>query len=229
MPILPRSINDMLNFAEVHADVFDEAFAQIGLSHEEAVRFKEAASQAKADHTAQMAAENVKLAATLAAHMSMTRLRAVASETLATIKAFAETQEEPLAVYAAAEIPRPSAGGPLAAPGKPFKFRTALLSDGEVTLAWACVHPKGSSGTMYEVRRRVGAAGGAPQNGRFELLGTVGTKTFTDSTIPAGATSVVYEVTAVRSTVRGEAAQFNVNFGRQQMPVVQTVGVKMAA
>ena len=45
------------------------------------------------------------------------------------------------------------------------------------------------------------------------FLGTSGNRTFTDTTLPAGSRGVIYQVTAVRSTRRGESGQFNVNFG----------------
>jgi hypothetical protein len=61
-------------------------------------------------------------------------------------------------------------------------------------------------GTIYEVKR---AAGG----GSMEFVGASGVKTFTDDTLPMGASPVTYQITAVRSTARGNPAQFVVNFG----------------
>ena len=49
--------------------------------------------------------------------------------------------------------------------------------------------------------------------GPLEFLGLTGTRRFEDATIPAGTTGAVYRITAVRSTRRGEPAEFIVNLG----------------
>lgn len=43
--------------------------------------------------------------------------------------------------------------------------------------------------------------------------GAAGSRKFLDGTLPAGASPVTYQVTAVRSTAAGNPAQFVVNFG----------------
>ena len=72
--------------------------------------------------------------------------------------------------------------------------------------------------------------------GAFEYLGGAGEKKWTDSTLPAGATQITYQIQAVRSTAVGPWAQFNVNFGvgNNGGPVAlsvveQTPSPKMAA
>jgi len=45
------------------------------------------------------------------------------------------------------------------------------------------------------------------------FVGASGVKTFTDETLPSGSAPVTYQITAVRSTSRGNPAQFTVNFG----------------
>ncbi|MFA6043768.1 MAG: hypothetical protein WC718_02180 [Phycisphaerales bacterium] len=62
-------------------------------------------------------------------------------------------------------------------------------------------------GTVYEVKRRVGATGA------FGYVGSTGVKMFADDTVAAGSPSVTYEVTAIRSTQRGNPGQFTVSFG----------------
>ena len=58
------------------------------------------------------------------------------------------------------------------------------------------------------MQRRVGGA-----NATFVYIGASGLKSFTDDTLPAGSASVTYQITAVRSTARGNPARFTVNFG----------------
>ena len=55
-------------------------------------------------------------------------------------------------------------------------------------------------------RRKIGS-------GEFQFVGGVGEKKFVDQTVPAGSTTITYQLQAVRSTASGEWAQFNVNFG----------------
>lgn len=47
----------------------------------------------------------------------------------------------------------------------------------------------------------------------FTFVGAPGTRSFTDDSLPAGAAPVTYRVTAIRSTLRGDPAQFTVSFG----------------
>ena len=55
--------------------------------------------------------------------------------------------------------------------------------------------------------RRTGA------DGPWVYLGGTGLKRITDVSVPAGATNLTYQLQAVRSTVTGPWAQFNVTFG----------------
>ncbi len=90
--------------------------------------------------------------------------------------------------------------------GKPGKFTVTLDETGALALKWKCANPR-ASGTVYQVWRRIGA------QGEFVFLGSVGRKRFTDSTLPAAAPAITYQIQAVRSTAAGPRAQFNVNFG----------------
>jgi hypothetical protein len=60
---------------------------------------------------------------------------------------------------------------------------------------------------MYQVSRRLGATG------PFLPLTSLGARSFTDSTVPAGTATLAYKIVAVRSTALGISAEFVVNFG----------------
>jgi hypothetical protein len=60
---------------------------------------------------------------------------------------------------------------------------------------------------MYHVHRQIN------DEPDFTFIGSVGTKRFTDKTLPEGATNITYRVQAVRSTVKGEWANYIVRFG----------------
>ena len=99
---------------------------------------------------------------------------------------------------------------PRPAPGMPNRFTVALAGNGSLTLKWKSNNPKGSSGTMYQIWRRLGAA---TSTATFTYIGATGQKQFQDSTIPAGTASLTYQLQAVRSTAVGAWAQYNVSFG----------------
>jgi hypothetical protein len=82
-----------------------------------------------------------------------------------------------------------------------------LVGDGSLRLAWKCRHLRGAKGTMYQVYRAFDISG------QYAFLGATGKKKFTDATIPAGTRTVIYRIVAVRSTARGDAAEFPVNLG----------------
>ncbi|MCC6320827.1 MAG: hypothetical protein IT438_05245 [Phycisphaerales bacterium] len=86
-----------------------------------------------------------------------------------------------------------------------------LWQNGSLELKWKCGNPSGTVGTIYQVKWRIGGATGG--GGAFTFVGATGVRSFTDDTLPAGSTPVTYEVAAVRSTTRGNPAQFTVNFG----------------
>jgi hypothetical protein len=98
---------------------------------------------------------------------------------------------------------------PMGAPGTAYNLKVKLMGDGSIDMGWKCNNPRGSTGTIYQIFRRIGA--GAAD--AFEYLGGVGSKKLHDTTIPAGTAVVTYKIQAVRSTAVGDWAEFSVNFG----------------
>lgn len=208
MPILPAKIEELLTFAENHQALWIAQAAVIGLTAGQATAFKNAALAARADFNGQVLAEQAKLAATSRSQVSIRALRKLAGETLNVIKAFAETQANPDAVYQAAQIPAPTPPSARPAPGTPTTFKATLNPDGSVTLRWKCQNPSGTSGTVYNIVRRSGA------EGPLVFVGAVGVRSFTDITIPAGTTTVQYIVTAQRAETTGiPSSPYTVMFG----------------
>jgi hypothetical protein len=145
-------------------------------------------------------------AATLTLHDAVAAMTASGQDVIKQVKAKAATDGN--AIYALALLPAPATPTPVPPPGMPTNFTAALNPDGSVKLRWKCANPAGAVGTMYQVARRVGGA-----TGPFVAIGGSGVKSFTDATVPAGVAAVTYQITAVRSTATGVAAQFVVNFG----------------
>src|SRR6266536_2739204 len=97
-------------------------------------------------------------------------------------------------VYLLAQIPAPATPTPVPAPGTPTVFSATLNPDGSLKLKWKCANPAGAGGTTYQIARRSGATG------EFVAIGVAGTRSFTDTAVPAGVASVTYGIVAVRST-----------------------------
>jgi hypothetical protein len=124
------------------------------------------------------------------------------------IRGFARRTDNPQ-VYVLAQIPAPQPASSIPPPGTPFAFTVGLLETGAIELKWKCNNPEGAGGTIYEVRRRLGNAPGAA----FVYVGGSGVRSFIDGSVPSGSSPVTYQVTAARSTVRGNVGQFTVTFG----------------
>jgi len=223
MSIVPRTIPELLSWANDHGNLWALAPTTIGLTAAQANAFKAAVSAASGNVAAASAANEAKKAATTTAQSSISALRNSASDVLATIKAFAESSSNPSAVYAAAQIPPPAPPSPIGPPGTPYEPVVTLRGDGAVIIKWKCNNPPNAVGTVYEVRRRIGGTGA------FTYIGVAGVREFVDETLPLGADGVTYQIVGIRSTVRGNYAQFNVNFGINGPGFASVSSVKLAA
>lgn len=205
MAVIPKKQADQLAFFESHFPVWLVAPASVGLTNAQVTNWKTQVVAARAAYDDAQAARNAARSATGQQNSALGAAYTTCADLVRVIKSYAEQQANPQAVYDAAQIPAPAPAAPVGPPGIPTDFSVSLQQDGAVALAWKCANP--GNGVLYEVRRRTGSTGA------FELLGTVGVRTFTDQTLPSGAANVVYQITGVRSTTRGLPAQFNVNFG----------------
>ncbi len=214
--IVPEAKRSRLEFYESHLAPWTENTAAIGLSAPAVAALAAALAEARAAFNAQQEAHRAAQAATLRFHNAMDHLHSapgLGADLIATIKNHAAVTANP-EVYVLAMLPPPPpavvrGAGPR--PGRPFAFSADLLGDGSLRLRWKCRNPRGSTGVMYDVRRAVD--GGPPEH-----LITAGTRSFRDATLPRGAASAVYEITAQRSTARGRTGVFLVNFGVAAAP-----------
>lgn len=207
--LIPNSRLGKVQFYEDHLPPWLTNTEAIGLTAEAMAEFGGRVTAARAAYDAQQAAINAARAATAAFHEAVRHMHGDpggGSDLIRTIRAHAEMTGD-ANVYTLAQIPPPAPPGKTPPPGTPTDLRVSLLQGGALRLAWKCKNPAGTSGTVYEVMRRVGAGG------QMQYVGSVGTKSFLDETLPAGSAGVVYQITAVRSTRRGDPAQFLVSFG----------------
>jgi hypothetical protein len=212
MGVVPDSRLGKIEFYEAHAlagGPWAANAANIGLTSAAVTALGALTTQARAAFNA---AEVARQAAKTATQNFHDKVRAMhngpgaGSDMIQSIRNWAESKNDPN-VYVLAQIPPPATPGTTPPPGTPFEFRVGLLQNGALELRWKCNNPSGTQGTIYEVKRRPGSSGA------FGYVGSSGVKNFTDDTVPAGSPSVTYQITAVRSTQRGNPAQFTVNFG----------------
>jgi hypothetical protein len=205
MRLVPRDLTGTLTFFQTRAATWADRADEIGTTPEAVAQMAAKLADAKAAYLAQQQAINAARSATATFRRLTGELAESGADIIKSIRAKAATDGD--AIYVAASISPPKKRSPLPVPGTPTNFSFALDAIGQLTLKWQCKNPRGAVGTVYMVSRRLAGSE------KFESLATTGTKQFTDSTLPAGAASVEYQVIAVRSTGSGEKGRYTVNFG----------------
>ncbi|MBU6413058.1 MAG: hypothetical protein KGS45_06255 [Planctomycetes bacterium] len=217
MGVLPQNQIQLLEFCENHWPLWNAAPTAIGLTAAQVTNFKTRTETARADYDTAQSARLASKAATTELTASVSDMRSSAGELIAQIKAFAELQTNPAAVYAAAQIPEPAAPVPAQAPGKPTNFAVTLEFDGSVTLSWDSTNSTASTGGFFTISRKLPG-----QTGFTAIGGTPGSTQenrrpfFTDTTVPASAASagVQYSVVGLRGTRIGTPSDaITVQFG----------------
>lgn len=208
MSILPRRVEDLLNFCELHIAPWSAQPAQIGLTPQQVTQFSNLTTAARAAHTGKLEAEQSARVATAASRAAVRDLRRQAGDLIRLIKAYAQSQPDPAAVYQAAQIPEPQPPSPAPPPGQPFDFRVTLDPLGLITLRWKANNPPGVGGTVYNVRRKLAG------ESAYAFIGATGSRAFTDETLPAGTAQAQYIVQGQRGGAVGpQSFPFTINFG----------------
>ncbi len=202
MRIVPKQPAQLTLFYATRLERWQLNAAAIGLTPEEVAELADRVAQAKAAALARDAAVQAARAATRNYHRKIKQLAGHGAGLMARIRASAQAGGDP-GIYPLAWIPAPRKAAPVPAPGVPYQLRVSLETGGVLRLAWKCRNPANAAGTMYQVQRRI-------DGGAWTLLGTAGRKGWTDTTIPAGAVALEYQVRAVRSTGAGMPAIFPV-------------------
>lgn len=208
MGIVPTVRLEKIEFYEAHIAPWTANATQIGLTALSVTNLGTLTTAARAAYNAHLAAQEAAMAATANFYDKVRIMHGGAgagADMIQTIKTYAQTKNDPN-VYVLAQIPAPAVPGTAPAPGTPFDFTIGLLQDGSLELKWKCNNPSGTVGTLYEVKRQIGG-------GAMTFVGASGVKSFIDDTLPTGSSPCTYQITAVRSTARGNPSQFTVNFG----------------
>lgn len=224
MGTVPSSNLGKVQFYETHLSPWTNHAAAIGLELPAVAALTTATQEARAAYDEMLAARTASKSATQNFYQKVAVMHGdpgLGSDMIDTIKNYAQTTGDP-GVYTLADIPAPTPPGEVGPPGTPFDFRVELKQTGAVQFSWKCNNPSGAGGTVYEIRRSI--AGGA-----FEFVDNAGERRYTDDTIPSGSGPATYQITGVRSTVRGETAEFTIKMGVPGEGGQESGGLSLAA
>jgi len=205
MSVVPNKYPQRVQFYEDHVTTWNNNSSAIGTNISKVQNLTTLMQQARTRLNEQQVALAAAKAATLAFNLAVESMSVEGASIIKQIRAQAETNGD--SVYTLAQIPAPATPSPTAPPGTPTALKVTLDGNGALLLNWKCKNPKGTSGTIYQIYRKLGVSG------EFTYLGGTGEKKFTDDAVPAGVTQVTYQIQAVRSTAVGLWATFNVYFG----------------
>jgi hypothetical protein len=191
MSVIPPAKEDMIAFFASHVPVWAANAEQIGLDPADVAELSALLSAAQTALATQAAKDDEKLAATAASNQTAKALRTAGAGDLATIKAFAKDTKDP-SVYTKAQIPEPAGRSPAPPPSMPYDLEASIDNNGHVVLIFKADNAQSHTGAFFEVRRKLDG-----QN-TFTLIGSTGTKSFTDQGIESGTASAIYNVTARR-------------------------------
>lgn len=210
MAVLPKTINEQLEFSESHVSAWEEHAAQLGLNESRVALFSEQIAATRAAYDAAMAARAAAEAATTRLHGEAAALAAQAALLIRTIKTTAAASDEPADILALGRIPDRAAPSPRTAPGKATNITIDLVGDGSVRLAWTARNASASSGAFFDVLRKL------PGERTFTSIGAcegttarTRTITFIDDTLPAAAAAqgAAYIIVPRRGASKGEMSE----------------------
>jgi len=200
MSVIPPAKEDMIAFFASHVPVWSAQAANIGVTPESMAELSALLSAAQDAAATQASKDAEKKAATLAANQAAAALREAGAGDLATIKAFAKATKDP-SVYAKAQIPEPAEPTPAPPPSEPYDLDAELDNNGNVILTFKSESASSHTGVFFEVRRKLDG------ESSFSIVGSTGTKSFTDQGIQPGTASAVYNVTAKRGELSSTTSE----------------------
>lgn len=200
MATVPNRKQDMINFFAARVPIWTADPAAVGLTEELCAELTSKLATAQADLANQTAKKAAAKAATTSSNESAQDLRSFGGKQINTIRAFAENAGGP-GVYAKAQIPAPADPSPAPAPGMPYDLEAEIDNNGDVVLTFKSDAASSHTGVFFVVRRKLDSESG------FSIVGSTGTKSFTDQGIQAGTASAVYNVTAKRGELSSPTSE----------------------
>ena len=202
-PLIPDTISGTLDWATSHIATWDAAVTAgagtaLGLTAAQITVLQTALTDADGSHDAAIAARDASKAATLTQTSDLDTLRDQLAIAVSNIRAFAEGQDDPNAVYAEAQIPPRAEPTPAPAPTPPNEVSVSLNNDGDCVVAWKATR---TNGDYWSVWRTIAGQPSAT------LIGTTGSKSFVDEEVPQGSAWAIYSVYSHRGAVVSESSE----------------------
>lgn len=209
--------------------------AELNLTEDEATAIKNAAGAARTRFAAANIAKNAAKSATLTQSIAVSDMKSLLSSAIKKIRLYAETTNNP-GVYALADIPAPAAPTPAPNPVQPSNIGVSIVPGGALKIIFKAVNPGNGGPVSYLVSRRLMG------ETAFTQIGSTGTsrrpgeglprgfKSFTDSTLPAGANNFQYQIIGQRGDTFGEPSEvFTVIIGGVGDGSMNQATLRMAA
>lgn len=205
---VPSEARALYTFANAHAPLWLEHFAEIGMSEEQAALVAEKVPELLAAIREAEAARQAAMALTDAMNLKSRELFEAAAMAVRAIRVHAINNDDPHA-YTLAQIDPPKVRSRHAAlPVAPTDVSFRLDGCGGLILSWIAPQPRGVANVSFDVRRALN------DSFTFEFVGASGDREFHDQTIPLGTTQVRYILTPRHGKRTGTPSkQFTTQFG----------------
>jgi len=216
--VLPRADLAMIEWFEQRIADWAADPTGIGLTGDQIITLSSQVAAGRSSYNTAQQARNTSRSATVVFHDDSGTLRNFGGDLIKTIKAFAETTDDQN-VYADADVPPPAPPSPRGAPGMPTNITTALTNLGEIELAWKAENASASTGAFFVIQRKLDS------ETQWNNIGQVGTKAFSDATVPLGTARATYIIIPRRGDLVGPASTpFSVQFGVEDPTQTQSEG-----
>ncbi len=206
---IPDNRRDLLAFGLSHADTWQTAAQEIGLTNAQAARVKADSGTTQGKQNSVEIQRDAVKTATRELSENYTDLRRSVAEAVRTITTFAEnqpTQKLRLAVFNTANIEPPAPRRNNVPPRVATELKVSLdATTGALQLRWKAAQP---AGVVYSVYRKTSTSS------TFTLAGVTGEKKFIDLGLPGSPNIVSYYVVATKGTLSSSpGGTLEVRFG----------------
>lgn len=210
--VIPKKVQDEIQFGITHAPIWAGAAAEVGLSTATCTAITAAVDAAKKAYDDAQSAREASKAATTNLGNAMAALHPLLADAVKTIRLFAESTNNP-DVYTKAQIPPPTAPTPAPPPMQPVQLGAQIIPGGVLRITFKATDTGGGATTYLVSRKLAGQSS-------YTVIGTGGTarstdganlprgfKFFDDTSLPAGSNNMMYMVVGQRGRVLGMPSQ----------------------
>jgi hypothetical protein len=186
-----------LEWIEARIDQWQANAAAIGITPAQATNLKNLVGAATSMFTAAEVARDNAKSATRKFYDAMSSMSGPTRDLIATIKAYAETTNNPN-VYNLSNIDPPAPPTPVRAPSAPFDVSGFVSPTGNATITWDADRSGASTGVFFMVERKRGS------EATFMVIGGTAEKSYLDLDPRLATGTVQYRVKAQRGGLSSE-------------------------